>query len=364
MTDRTSVSVLLIEDDASMARLVRHLLELDGYSRIKHVWTAEQAVAAAAEADIILLDHQLPDVRGIELLPRLLGRPDPPSVIMVTGHGSESLAAAALRLGAEDYLTKDHTLPELLPRILERVRRNRALRITLEEAERDLVQAERLAAIGEMSVTLHHELNNPLMAAMAEVDMMLPTATGDQRTALEIVRRALLRMADRLRQTAEVRRAEASDYLDGLRMIRLDHPEAGTGSYRGKALFYHPDQRVRRVLSLLLRNAGFRVERCPSVAEMQGYVHDSGVTLVMVPAGAEGAHPLSGFVPAADRTYTLVVLGQENELAARNAGADQVVPMPFDPATLVGDILESRRQTKAVEDGREKAKIGEDGRAL
>ena len=36
-----------------------------------------------------------------------------------------------------------------------------------------------------------------------------------------------------------------------------------------------------------------------------------------MPASAEGAHPLSGFVPAADRRYTLVVLGQENELAAR-----------------------------------------------
>ena len=137
------VSLLLIEDDASMARLLRHLLELDGYTRIRHVWTGEQAVAAAPEADIILLDHQLPDIRGIELLPRLLCRPDPPSIIMVTGHGSESLAAAALRQGAEDYLTKDHTLPELLPRILERVRRNRALRTMLEEAERDLVEALR-----------------------------------------------------------------------------------------------------------------------------------------------------------------------------------------------------------------------------
>jgi DNA-binding response OmpR family regulator len=342
-----------------MARLVRHLLELDGYSKIRHVWTAEQAIVAAAEADIILLDHQLPDVRGIELLPRLLGRPDPPSVIMVTGHGSESLAAAALRQGAEDYLTKDHTLPELLPRILERVRRNRALRITLEDAERELMQAERLAAIGEMSVTLHHELNNPLMAAMAEVDMMLPTASGDQRTALEIVRNALLRMAERLRQTAEVRRAEASDYLDGLRMIPLDQVDAGAGSYRGKALLYHPDQRVIRVLSLLLRNAGFRVERCPSVAEVQSFVNDSGVTLVIIPAGADGAHPLNGFIPAPVRRYSVVVLGHENEIAARTAGADQVVPMPFDPATLVGDILESRRETKEGEDGREKAKIGE-----
>ena len=120
-----------IEDDATMARLVRHLLEIEGYTRIKHVWSAELALDAAAEADIILLDHQLPDVRGIDLLPQLLSRPEPPSVIMVTGHGSESLAAAALRLGAEDYLTKDHTLPELLPRIIERVRRNRALRRAL-----------------------------------------------------------------------------------------------------------------------------------------------------------------------------------------------------------------------------------------
>jgi DNA-binding response OmpR family regulator len=330
--------MLLIEDDASMARLLRHLLELDGYARIKHVWTGEQAIAAAAEADIILLDHQLPDIRGIELLPRLLGRPDPPSVIMVTGHGSESLAAAALRQGAEDYLTKDHTLPELLPRILERVRRNRALRTTLEEAERDLVQAERLAAIGEMSVTLHHELNNPLMAAMAEVEMLLPSASGDQKTALEIVQTALKRMAERLRQTAEVRRAEPIDYLDGLRMIRLEN--GGPVTYRGKALLYHSDQRVRRVLSLLLRNAGFRVERCQSVADLQSSAADAGVALVMVPAGSNGGHPLSGFVPGTDRRYTVVVLGQDNEPAARAAGADQVVPMPFDPATLIGEVLE------------------------
>lgn len=337
MSDRTSVSLLLIEDDASMARLLRHLLELDGYTRIRHVWTGEQAIAAAADADIILLDHQLPDIRGLELLPRLLGRADPPSVVMVTGHGSESLAAAALRQGAEDYLTKDHTLPELLPRILERVRRNRALRTTLEEAERELVQAERLAAIGEMSVTLHHELNNPLMAAMAEVEMMLPAASGEQRAALEIVHAALRRMAERLRQAALVRRAEPADYLDGLRMIPLEEGEPVT--YRGKALLYHPDQRVRRVLSLLLRNAGFRVERCSSIEDLQAGAAEDGVSLVVVPAGSDGNHPLSGFSPAPDRSYAVVVLGQDNESAARAAGADQVVAMPFDPATFVGDLL-------------------------
>jgi DNA-binding response OmpR family regulator len=355
VSDRSTVSLLLIEDDASMARLIRHLLELDGYRRIRHVWSAEQAVGAAAEADIILLDHQLPDVRGMDLLPRLLGRPDPPSVIMVTGHGSESLAAAALRQGAEDYLTKDHTLPELLPRVLERVRRNRALRTALTEAERELVQAERLAAIGEMSVTLHHELNNPLMAAMAEVEMMLPTASAEQRVGLEIVRTALQRMAERLRQAADLRRADSTDYLGGLRMINLEQTAGGNGAYRGKALIYHPDQRVRRVISLLLRHAGFLVERYPSVAELQSSAAGPGLTLVLVPSGPEGGPPLSGFIPAAVRTFAVVVLGQEAEALSRAAGADHVLPMPFDPATLVGDILEAvanRNQANAVEDSR------------
>jgi DNA-binding response OmpR family regulator len=260
---------------------------------------------------------------------------------MVTGHGSESLAAAALRLGAEDYLTKDHTLPELLPRILERVRRNRALRTSLADAERELIQAERLAAIGELSVTLHHELNNPLMAALAEVELALtdPALPGAHREGLETARTALKRIAERLRQAAELRRADSMDYLDGLRMIDLERGGTGSPPFRGKALVSHPDQRVGRVLALLLRNAGFLVERVPSVGDLSSAACAPGVTLVVVPGGAETEDPLSGFEPGPGRAYALAVLGGGSEAAARAAGADYVVAMPFDPATLIADLL-------------------------
>lgn len=341
-TDRAGVPVLLIEDDSSMAKLIRHLLELDGYQKIRHVYTGEQAGAASVEAEIILLDHQLPDIRGIDLLPRLLSRPDPPSVIMVTAHGNESLAAAALRQGAEDYLTKDHTLPELLPRILERVRRNRVLRQALAEAEQELVRAERLAAIGEMNVTLHHELNNPLMAAMAEVELLLaePALSGDQREGLETVRIALARMADTLRRSAGLKRAESTAYGQGMQMIDLGAPPGGgMPDYRGKALVFHPDQRVARVLTLLLRNGGFAVERPGSVADLQRAAEDAGVTLVALSNGGNADQILGGFVPAEDRAYALVVLGAEHEVRARAAGADQVIAMPFDPAMVTADIL-------------------------
>ncbi len=344
MTERANVPVLLIEDDATMARLVRHLLELEGYSRIRHVWSAELALAAAAEADIILLDHQLPDVRGMDLLPQLLSRPDPPSVVMVTGHGSESLAATALRLGAEDYLTKDHTLPELLPRILERVRRNRALRSALADAEAELVRAERLAAVGELSVTLHHELNNPLMAAMAEVEMALADEDLAEhlREGLGSARTALQRLALRLRQSAEIRRADSTDYLDGLRMIDLTAGGAAPATFRGKAVVWHPDQRVRRVLALLLRNAGFSVERVEAAGELRTAAAERGVTLVAVPDGTDGEPPLGGFEPPPTRTFTLVALGADAEHRARAAGADLVIALPFDPGTIVGEILGAR----------------------
>ena len=341
MTERAGVPVLIIEDDATMARLVRHLLEMEGYKKIKHVWSAELALAAAGSADIILLDQQLPDIRGLDLLPQLLSRPDPPSVVMVTGHGSESLAATALRLGAEDYLTKDHTLPELLPRILERVRRNRALRTALADAEQELVRAERLAAVGELSVTLHHELNNPLMAAMAEVELALTDAALPQkhREGLESARAALQRLALRLRQSAEIRRADSTDYLDGLRMLDLQSAGDAPATFRGKAVLWHPDQRVRRVLALLLRNAGFSVDRAEAAGELAAAASRLGVTLVAVPSGTDGEPPLGGFVPPASRNYTLIALGADAEHRARAAGADLVVALPFDPATVVGEIL-------------------------
>ena len=70
--------------------------------------------------------------------------------IVLTAQGSVETAVEAVKNGAEDYLTKDHTLPELLPRILERVRRNRALRTTLEEnLEMVRVTVSHLVAAGK-----------------------------------------------------------------------------------------------------------------------------------------------------------------------------------------------------------------------
>ena len=164
--------VLLVDDDPMMVRLCRKLLADCGITTIVHAVSGREALQSLEGVDVVLLDHQLPDTTGLEVLEAIRGRPRPPAVILITAHGNESLAATALRCGADDYLAKDVSLNQLLPQVLERVRRTRALREALVAAEQDLVRAERLAAIGEMTITLHHEINNPLMAAFAQVELL------------------------------------------------------------------------------------------------------------------------------------------------------------------------------------------------
>ena len=224
MADRRRLRVLLVDDDLDMARLLGVLLAQQGFGPVEHVTTGSAALLAADRCDVVLLDHQLPDTSGLELLLPLRSRPEPPSVVLVTGHGNESLAAEALRRGADDYLVKDGSLSHLLPEVLDRVRRERELRGALATAQAELLQAERLAAIGEMTVTLHHEINNPLMAASAEVELLLAKGDGlseEQKAALGEVRVALDRIRDIVRKIGNLREAKTTPYSGELKMIDL-----------------------------------------------------------------------------------------------------------------------------------------------
>ncbi len=351
MADPTLPRILLVDDDPDLGRLVQHVLKANGYEVARQVATGREALASLDEIDIVLLDQQLPDTSGLDVLDAIRTRPAPPAVVLVTGHGNESLVAAALRRGADDYLAKDSALAELLPQILERVRRSRELRKALAAAEQDLLRAERLAAVGEMTVTLHHEINNPLMAAFADVELLLtdPSLSPDTlRQGLEDIRQALRRIRDIVQRIGALREIQSKDYLRGLRMLDLDRKERDTSVVqRGTALLHVPDEDLSRIISLLLRGAGFRVERSASIDELQQSATRLGVTAVLIAGGASspGAHPLGGFVSTEDRDYLLVALVAGETAAAAAAGADHVIHLPFDPGTFTAEIV--RRLTPA-----------------
>jgi CheY-like chemotaxis protein len=343
--DRAQLKVLVVDDDVALARLLSGLLVRQGWSPPVCVATGAEALALAADQDLILLDYHLPDATGLDLLPAIRARSARPAVVVITAHGSESLAAGALRAGADDYLIKDASLAELLPQVLERVRRHRALREALAAAERDLVHAERLNAIGEMNVTLHHAVNNPLMAALAELELLAGDGglTPEQREGVAAVRAALQRIREIVERARTLKHARTAEYAGGVQMIDLSRRTQPMPVDRGRAMLALPEEDTARVVGSLLRHAGFRVERVAGGEALTTACQDPEVTLIVIAGtdGGAGSDPLGGFspCPGSERGATVVAFVAGDGAAARAAGADHVVTLPFDPGTFTSDLL-------------------------
>ncbi len=116
MTDRTTI--LIVEDDDAIATGLALNLKLAGYTPLV-AGDGEQALELAADTDLclILLDIGLPKKNGLEVLSdlRLAGNRVP--VIVLSARDNEFDKVGALRLGADDYVTKPFALAELLARI-------------------------------------------------------------------------------------------------------------------------------------------------------------------------------------------------------------------------------------------------------
>jgi two-component system KDP operon response regulator KdpE len=111
------LALLVIEDESQVRRFLRSSLDATVYKLIEAA-TGEAGLAAAASQhpDIILLDLGLPDIDGIEVTRRLREWTETP-IIILSARGQDPDKIAALDAGADDYLTKPFSLPELLARI-------------------------------------------------------------------------------------------------------------------------------------------------------------------------------------------------------------------------------------------------------
>ena len=121
MSQASPRSFLLVDDDTLVRGSLRGFLEGRGHTVVEADSVAEaQLRLRGARLDAAVVDFQLPDGDGLEVL-RLLRAADASlPVVMLTGHGSIDLAVAAIKEGAEQFLTKPVELPTLLV-VLERL---------------------------------------------------------------------------------------------------------------------------------------------------------------------------------------------------------------------------------------------------
>jgi DNA-binding response OmpR family regulator len=117
-------TILVIEDDISILRGLKDNLEFEGYAVIAET-NGEKGLQVALEkkTDLILLDLMLPGMNGYEICRKLKKEKPELPIIMITARGSEIDKVSGLDTGADDYVTKPFSIPELMARIRAVLRR-------------------------------------------------------------------------------------------------------------------------------------------------------------------------------------------------------------------------------------------------
>ncbi|MFZ5572233.1 MAG: sensor histidine kinase [Thermodesulfobacteriota bacterium] len=171
MSKNQPISVLLVDDEEGVRRVLGIALTDQGYI----VSTASNSTEAIqffkqVHHQIVITDIKMPGKDGIALLREIKDEKPDTEVIMITGHGDLDLAVKSLKFEATDYITKpihEDALEIALKRALERITIRRQLQDytekleqLVEEKSKQLIEAERLAAIGQTVAGLSHAIKN------------------------------------------------------------------------------------------------------------------------------------------------------------------------------------------------------------
>lgn len=216
---------LLADDDPTMLLLLEHVLEglgrsfetvLDGGA----AWRAWER----SRHSLVLLDIEMPEMDGLEVCRRIRAEDAAREtfIVIVTGRDRAADLEAVLAAGADDYVSKPTTGQHLVARLriaLRRMSDDRARR----DAEEELRRARWYAGIGEATIAIQHEINNPLAGLLATAELMKFEAEqkGQPLGDLGVIIEEAKRISALVRRIGDLRDAKSVEYTAGSRMIDL-----------------------------------------------------------------------------------------------------------------------------------------------
>ncbi|MGC2781246.1 MAG: response regulator [Bradyrhizobium sp.] len=203
-----SPTLLYIDDDAALARLVERGLKRLGFT-VEHAPGGSEGLDRIEQGgiDVVALDQYMPGLDGLETLERIMALPEAPPVVFVTAAQDSKIAVTALKAGAADYLVKD-VQGEFIP--LLQVAAEGALRQARLQKARDEAEAEvrasrdRYAALAAEREVLLREVNHRVGNSLQIIASLLHLQANS--STQEDVKAALTNAMGRVAAVAQVHR--------------------------------------------------------------------------------------------------------------------------------------------------------------
>ena len=174
--------ILVIDDEIGPRESLRMLLKPNYQVHTADCVDAGIKLLKEKHPDAVITDIRMPGTSGIDGLRRIREIDPHVAVIMLTGFGALETAQEALRLGANDYISKPFDAREMREVIGRNVERTRVHRTGVNAAEeikelnnrlmKELAQKERLASLGQASAEFVHDLGNPLTIVWGYVQLL------------------------------------------------------------------------------------------------------------------------------------------------------------------------------------------------
>ncbi len=214
--------ILLVDDDCDVVEMNKSFLEEMGYT-VLCAYDGEECLEKLAQEDVdlLILDVKLPGLDGFEVCRHL--RADAKTsrlgIIMLTAKKAVQDKVTGLEAGADDYLTKPFDMPELLARVKAQLR--------LRELQQQLIEMEKVATIGQMAITLSHEINNPLTSIIWHTRLLQEELNNardvpsDVLLSLETIAEDAHRIEKVLTQLRQISKPVVTDYTSDVKMIDL-----------------------------------------------------------------------------------------------------------------------------------------------
>lgn len=205
----TNIPVVIIDDDRNILELTSLILSKNGFQPFVASRANEgfELVSRHSPA-VVLLDYMMPEIDGLSALRRIKSSFPDTCVVILTGKGSEEVAVELMKNGASEYILKPFNNRNLVERLknvvkireielhnrelqkqqeqllyeieqwnLELLKRVREKSEALHNAQEEIAQSEKLAALGYLSAGMAHEIRNPLNSIALFVQLMRQTTT-------------------------------------------------------------------------------------------------------------------------------------------------------------------------------------------